>query len=171
MNLDNIFDDHSSAASATRGIISGFLGGLAGTIVKSTVERFLEVRKIDQKAAQIKIIDDLSTKFTGAPFKAGNEALAEQMVNLPLGASVGAVYGYGKREKEDVNFLDGAVLGATTWASTHESTLPLIGLEKSPNKIPVKTQIHELFAHVLFGITTEVVRNYTNKKLREYQES
>ncbi|HET8754264.1 MAG TPA: DUF1440 domain-containing protein, partial [Salinimicrobium sp.] len=57
------------------------------------------------------------------------------------------------------------ILGATTWASTHETTLPLVGLEKSPKDIPIRTQINEIFAHVLYGVTTEVVRAYVNERL------
>lgn len=164
------FGSDSHLSNAARGLISGFLGGLAGAAVKSTVEQFLEVRKIDHKSAQVKIIDDLSTKLTGTPIQEKNEAIAEQLVNFPLGGSVGAAYGYGKREREEVNILDGVVLGASTWASTHESTLPLIGLEKSPEDIPVKTQLHELFAHILFGVTTEVVRSFISDRLKDSEE-
>ena len=163
-------EDESHLSNAARGLISGFLGGLAGSAVKSTVEQFLDVRKVDHTSAQIKIIDDLSTTLTGSPIKTKNEGWAEQLVNVPLGASVGAAYGYSKRDQEEVNIIDGAVLGATTWASTHESTLPMLGLERSPEKIPVKTQLHELFAHVLFGVTTEIVRGFVSHQLREREE-
>ncbi len=88
-------------------------------------------------------------------------------MNVPLGGTVGAIYGYGKRDNEDINLLDGAILGATTWASTHETSLPILGLEKAPDKIPFKIQASELVAHVVFGITTEVVRGYVNDQLRK----
>ena len=156
--------------NATRGLISGLIGGLAGTAVKSTVERFLDVRKVDQKSAQMKIIDDLSVKLTGTPVKTDNEGIAEQLVNIPLSVSVGATYGYGKRDEVETNLMDGVLLGATTWASTHETTLPLVGLEKSPEDIPLKTQISELFSHVLFGVTTEIVRSYVNERLLEREQ-
>lgn len=171
MNLDDLFDRASSEGNTTRGLVSGLIGGLAGTAVKAAVERFLDVRKIDQKTAQMKIIDDLSTKITGSPVNTGNEGIAEQLVRIPLGVSVGAAYGYSKKDETEANILDGAVLGATTWASTHESTLPLIGLQKSDKEIPVKTQLQELFSHVLFGITTEVVRSYVNERLKEREDS
>ena len=166
MSLQSFFEKDSFPSNTSRGIISGFIGGLAGSAVKSVVEQFLQVRKIDQRSAQIKIMDNFSKKLVGTPIKIENEAIVEQLVNVPLGGTVGAVYGYGKRDKEDVNMLDGAMLGATTWFSTHETSLPLMGLEKSPEKIPLKTQASELLAHVVFGITTEVVRGYVNKRLK-----
>lgn len=171
MDLDTFLDNDPGEGNATRGLISGLIGGLAGTAVKSTVERFLDVRKIDQKSAQLKIIDNLSTKLTGTPIKTSNEGIAEQLVNIPLGVSVGAAYGYGKRDQTDTNIMDGALLGATTWASTHETTLPLVGLEESADEIPIRTQISELFAHVLFGVTTEIVRSYVNERLLEREHS
>lgn len=166
MKLDNFFQQNSFASSTTRGLIAGFLGGLAGTAVKSLVETFLPVRKIEQRSAQIKILDDLSTRITGTPISIQNEALAEQLVNFPVGATLGAAYGYGKKDKDEYNISDGVILGASTWVTTHETSLPFLGLEPKPTDIPVRMQINELVAHVLFGITTEVVRNLVNKKLR-----
>lgn len=165
--MDKFLSDDHGDGNATRGLISGLIGGLAGTAVKAAVERFLEVREVDNKTAQMKILDDLSNKLTGNTIDVENEGLAEQIVNIPLGVSVGAAYGYGKRDQTETNLLDGAMLGATTWASTHESTLPLVGIEKSDEDIPIKTQLSELFSHVLFGVTTEVVRSYVNEKLIE----
>ena len=84
MKLDKFFQSDSFASSTSRGLISGVIGGLAGTVVKSLVEEFLPVRKIEHKSAQIKIVDDLSTKLTGSPISVENEALAEQLVNIPI---------------------------------------------------------------------------------------
>jgi putative membrane protein len=170
MSLQSFFEKDSFPSNTARGLISGFIGGLAGSAMKSVVEQFVHVRKIDQQSAQIKIMDNFSKKLLGSPIKLENEAIVEQLVNVPLGGTVGAIYGYGKRDKEDVNMLDGAMLGATTWASTHETSLPLMGLEKSPEKVPLKIQASELFAHVVFGLTTEVVRGYVNKRLKGDEE-
>lgn len=167
MNLKNLFDQDSFPSNASRGILAGLIGGLAGSALKSTVERFLQVRKIDEKSAQIKVMDQLAVKFTGTPVKLENEAIAEQLVNIPLGGTIGAIYGYGKRNDAETKPLDGVILGGTTWASTHETSLPLLGLDRSPDKIPLKTQAHELLAHVLFGVTTEIVRGYVNEKLKQ----
>ncbi|HET8753673.1 MAG TPA: DUF1440 domain-containing protein, partial [Salinimicrobium sp.] len=103
MNLEKFFQSDSTTSHTTRGILSGLVGGLAGTAVKSSVERFLDVRKIDHKSAQMKIIDELSTQITGSPMNIENEGLAEQLVNVPLGLSVGAAYGYGKKDEIDAN--------------------------------------------------------------------
>lgn len=166
MKLDHFFQQNSFASSTSRGLISGFLGGLAGTAVKTLVETFLPVRKIEQRSAQIKILDDLSTKITGTPISIQNEAIAEQLVNFPIGATLGAAYGYGKKDKDIYNISDGVILGASTWVSTHETSLPILGLEPKPTDVPIKMQINELLAHVLYGITTEIVRNAVNKQLK-----
>ncbi len=169
MSLTSFFEKDSFPASATRGLLAGFVGGLIGSAVKSSVERFLPVRKIDERSAQIKVMDDLAMKVTGTPIKLENEKIVEQLVNIPLGATVGAAYGYGKRHKENISLLDGVILGGTTWASTHETSLPLLGMERSPKKIPVKTQASELLVHVIFGITTEVVRGYIDERLKKHE--
>jgi putative membrane protein len=170
MSLSSFFEKDSFPSNASRGLLAGFVGGLVGSAVKSTVERFLEVRKIDQKSAQVKMVNQLAKKVTGTPIKIANEGIAEQLVNIPLGATVGAAYGYGKKDSHEINILDGIILGGTTWASTHETTLPMIGVEKSPDKIPIKTQASELLAHVIFGVTTEIVRGIVNDSLHPKHE-
>ena len=170
MSLNTFFQKDTFPSSASRGIIAGFVGGLVGSALKSGVERFLQVRKIDERSAQIKMMDKFSEKLTGTPIKLENEAIVEQLVNIPLGATVGAAYGYGKRDNDKITLLDGMILGGTTWASTHETSLPLLGLDRSPKEIPMKTQIHELFSHVIFGVTTEIVRGYINERLRRHEE-
>lgn len=171
MNLDTFLKKDSYMSNTSRGLISGFVGGLAGTAVKSLIEHFLPVRKIEQKSAQLRIVDDLSMKITGTPVSVENEELAEQLVNFPFGASIGAAYGYGKKDKDVMNIADGLIFGATTWVSTHETSLPLVGLESKPSDIPIKMQANELFAHVAFGITTEIVRSLINERMKRAQNN
>lgn len=167
MSVNTFFQKDSYMSNTGRALIAGFVGGLAGTAVKSMIEQFLPVRKIQQRSAQIKIMDDLSTKITGTPISIQNEALAEQLVNIPVGGSLGAAYGYGKKDRFGLKPMDGIIFGATTWATTHETSLPILGLEPKPTNIPIRMQLNELFAHVAFGVTTELVRHYIDKQLKE----
>ena len=82
MSVANFFQKDSYVSNTSRSVISGFIGGLAGTAVKTLIEQVLPVREIDQKSSQMKIVDDLSTKITGSPVSTHNEALAEQLVNI-----------------------------------------------------------------------------------------
>lgn len=163
----SFFQRNTFTSSTSRSLIAGVAGGLAGTAVKSLIEKFLKVRKVEQRSAQIKIVDELSTKITGSPISVHNEALAEQLVNFPVGISIGAAYGYGKKKKDKLNIRDGIILGSSTWVSTHETSLPLMGLKEKPTDIPIGLQINELFAHVMFGVTTELVRDYVNRRLKK----
>ena len=167
MSVSTFLQKDNYMSNTSRSLISGFVGGLAGSAVKSLIEQFLPVRKIEQRSAQIKIVDELSTKITGTPVSVQNEALAEQLVNIPMGGSLGAAYGYGKKNRLGLKPMDGIIFGATTWASTHETSLPILGLEPKPTDIPIRMQMNELFAHVAFGVTTELVRHYVEKQFRE----
>lgn len=154
------------SSNISRGLLSGIAGGLAGTVVKSVIEKFLPVRKPNTRSAQVKLVDDLSLKVTGERISESNHELAEQLVNIPFGASLGATYGYAKRDNLATNVIEGAVFGASTWIGTHETSLPLLGLEDEPKDIPVKLQTNELLAHLAFGITTEIVRSLVIRKLK-----
>lgn len=157
----------SLASNVSRGLLSGVIGGLAGTLVKTAIEKFLPVRKPNTRSAQLKLVDDLSVKVTGDRISENNKELAEQLVNIPFGASLGATYGYAKRDNLKPNIFEGAVFGASTWIGTHETSLPMLGLKDEPTEIPVKLQANELFAHLAFGITTELVRSYVVRRLRD----
>ncbi|WP_031427199.1 DUF1440 domain-containing protein [Flavimarina sp. Hel_I_48] len=166
-NIEAWLEKDTLASNVSRGLISGVLGGLAGTMVKVAIEQVLPVRRPDTKSAQLKMVDELSVVVTGEPISANNKELAEQFVNFPFGASIGATYGYGKRDDMETSLFDGAMLGASTWVGTHETSLPMLGLKEKPEDIPMKLQANELIAHVAFGLTAEVVRAFVARKLRE----
>ena len=155
------------AANVSRGLISGVLGGLAGTAVKTAIERLLPVRRPNTRSAQQKMVDELSVKVTGERISESNKDLAAQLVNVPFGASLGATYGYAKRDKPETNLFEGALFGASTWIGTHETSLPILGLKDEPQDIPVKLQANELLAHLAFGVTTEVVRSLIARRLKD----
>jgi len=128
--------------------------------------------KIEKISNNVELIILPEMFTTGFSMNAENlaeetEALAEQLVNIPMGGSLGAAYGYGKKERYGLKPMDGIVFGATTWASTHETSLPILGLEPKPTEVPMRMQMNELFAHVAFGVVTEVVRHYVDKLIRE----
>ncbi len=129
MSVHTFFQKDSYLSNTSRSVIAGFIGGLAGTAVKGLIEQFLPVRKDEDRSAQIKIVDDISTKITGTPISTQNEALAEQLVNISFGGSLGAAYSYGKKHRYGLRPVDGVIFGMTTWTTTHETSLPLLGLE------------------------------------------
>ncbi len=163
--LSNWLEKDTLSSTATRGVIAGVLGGLAGTIVKSAIESILPVRRPDTTSAQLKLVDNISTKLTGEPVSASNRDLAEQLVNIPIGLSLGASLGYAKKDRPETNLVEGALFGTTAYLATHETSLPMMGLEESPEDIPVKLQANEFLAHVAFGVTAELVRGWVARRL------
>ena len=163
--LANWLEKDNLSSTVTRGVISGVLGGLAGTIVKSAIEKVLPVRRPDTTSAQLKLVDNISTKLTGEPVSASNRELAEQLVNIPIGVSLGASLGYAKKDRPETNLVEGALFGTTAYLATHETSLPLMGLEEAPEDIPVRLQANEFLAHVAFGITAELVRGFIARRL------
>ena len=104
-SLEAWLEKDTFTSNVSRGLISGLLGGIAGTVVKSAIEKVLPVRKPNTRSAQLKMVDDLSVKLTGDRISSSNQELAEQLVNIPFGASLGATYGYAKRDKLETNIF------------------------------------------------------------------
>lgn len=165
--LPDWLEKENITSTVTRGLITGILGGIAGTIVKTAIERVLPVRTPNTESAQLNLVDSISEQLTGEPISKSNRELSEQLVNIPVGIALGASLGYAKRDRSETNLVEGALFGTTAYLATHETSLPLLGLEDEPKDIPVKLQANELLAHVAFGITTELIRGWAARRLED----
>ena len=61
MFLEHLKSNPTINNKTTRSLIAGAIGGLAGGAVKGLVEYFLPVREAENRSAQLKILDHLST--------------------------------------------------------------------------------------------------------------
>lgn len=165
--IEAILEKDRLPVNISRGLISGILGGIAGTLVKSAIEKILPVRKPDTSSAHLKMMDDLSVQVTGERISESNRQLTAELIHIPFGAGLGATYGYAKRDDYSANLTEGALFGASTWVGTHETSLPMLGLKENPQDIPLKLQLNELLAHIAFGVTTEIVRSAVARRLRD----
>ncbi len=84
------------------------------------------------------------------------------MVHYLFGAAVGAAYG-AAAEKLPVNKVAGVPFGAAVWATADELALPAAGLAGSFQEYPASVHFKALATHIVYGITTEMVRRGMRK--------
>jgi hypothetical protein len=83
---------------------------------------------------------------------------AGSVVHSAYGAALGAPYGLTVEEWRAARSGEGAVFGAAVWLGSDEIAVPALKLAKSPRAYPLKVHANALASHVVYGVTTELVR-------------
>jgi hypothetical protein len=84
--------------------------------------------------------------------------VAGPAVHYAMGAVSGAVYGAAAELAPAVSLGAGLPFGAAVWLLADEVAVPAFGLSKSPREYPPEVHAQALGAHLVYGLTTDVVR-------------
>jgi uncharacterized membrane protein YagU involved in acid resistance len=71
-----------------------------------------------------------------------------------MGALYGALWEVSPRTRQ----MGGAAFGTAVWAAADEVAVPLMGLSRPTTEHPPARHAHAFAAHIVYGVTTEVVR-------------
>jgi putative membrane protein len=83
---------------------------------------------------------------------------AGPIVHYAFGSTMGAVYGALAEVAPVTSAAFGAPFGTALWFGSDEVAVPAFGLSKPPTEYPASTHASALAAHVVYGITTDLVR-------------
>jgi hypothetical protein len=90
-------------------------------------------------------------------------AIAAPAVHYAFGAAMGAVYGALAEVSPPVRALCGSAWGTAVWIGADELAVPALGLSRPDADYPLEAHAQALAAHVVYGVTTEVVRRGLRK--------
>ena len=82
-----------------------------------------------------------------------------------MGVTSGAVYGATVERLPLATIGQGAAFGTMVWGIADEGVVPLAGLSKPPTEYPAKTHASALASHLVYGVTTEMVRRAVRRAL------
>ena len=82
-----------------------------------------------------------------------------------MGATSGALYGAIAEIIPEAKAGFGLPFGAAVWLIADEGILPAAGLSKSPAEYPLSIHAYAFASHLVFGLTTELVRRTVRKAL------
>jgi putative membrane protein len=162
-----------------KGILAGLIGGLVGTIVMTQFQnawsKASEALKSngseqqsrgEEKQRGKQESEDATMKAAGKIARlAGRQLSHEQKKNLgpvvhySFGALQGGVYG-SVIESAGVSggFLPGLIFGASLFAVADEIAVPALGFSGKPTESPLSSHLYGLASHLVYGISTEMVR-------------
>ncbi|MGA9996228.1 MAG: DUF1440 domain-containing protein [Pyrinomonadaceae bacterium] len=84
--------------------------------------------------------------------------VAGAALHYAMGATSGALYGAVAEIIPEVKIAEGIPFGAAVWLIADEGIVPAAGLSKSSTEYPLSIHAYALASHLVFGLTTEVVR-------------
>ena len=86
-------------------------------------------------------------------------------LHYAYGISTGAAYGAAAEFLPVVTKGEGMPYGALVWVAADEGIVPALGLSKSAAEYPLSTHLYALSSHLVYGLTTEVVRRLVRTNL------
>jgi putative membrane protein len=163
----------------TQDLWKGILAGMAGGLVASwTMNQFQAgVKKISEASQQgqaseqgqnsgqqesedatMKVAETISETVADKKLTKEQKKKAGPVVHYAFGTLMGAAYGTASELDSRVRYGAGVPFGTALWIGADELAVPALGLAGSPKEIPVSSHAQYLAAHVVYGLTTEMVR-------------
>jgi len=167
-------DDRNVAA----GILAGVIGGLVGTWAMSEFQgmwsrvidgeepqsaagrhdaRDWQERHEEQNANEI-TAQVIARETINRPLTREELAVAAPAVHYGFGGAVGALYGGLREVSPAIRKLGGSGWGTAVWIGGDEIAMPLLGLADRDKDYPLEAHAQSFAAHIVYGVTTEVVR-------------
>jgi putative membrane protein len=147
--------------SLLKGFVAGAIGGVMGAAAKAVGEAMYPPRTQGQIPPPAVLVN----RMAGRSLTEQEEEVSVQAIHWGFGALAGGLYGALAEYQPAVRGRVGARFGLALFALTHVSALPLMGLTEKPEDQPVREHASEVVTHVIYGVTTELVRRGARKLL------
>ena len=173
----------SSPPSLWKGALAGLVGGAVGTFVKSQAEPVLqdlgerwfppspaekERPGADMQGHPARMppaeLAQEATDEVGVTLSEDQKLVAQGGIHWAFGTSAGVAYGV-LAEVTEAEAGYGVPAALALFAGTHASTLPALGLQASPAKLPAAWWVWEAGSHVVYGLAVELVRRGVRRAL------
>ncbi len=161
-----------------KGVAAGLVGGLVASWTMNQVfaiwskikQSDAEPEQSSQKGANtdpatLKLAKKLSREVLHQEIPKEHIQKAEAAVHYGFGTMMGALYGGLAEYLPQTKAGFGTAFGLGLFATADEIAVPLIGLSGKPTEVPKESHALGLAAHVVYGVTAELVRKGTRRLL------
>jgi putative membrane protein len=150
--------------SLLKGLLAGVAGGLVGSAAKIVAEKLFPPRTDGQPVPPELVVERAAHRAGENPCPASVEA-AGQGLHWGFGTMLGGAYGVAAELTPKVTSWQGSVFGLTVNRIAHEGLLPRMNLVEPVPLQPAQERVSEWVSHVVYGVTTELVRRAVRKRL------
>ena len=159
-----------------KGAVAGAVGGAAGAYTmelfqdwwNSAEQRLAPKRQAhaakdtaekSNEPATVKAADRISKKTLAAEVPVEYKPAAGEAVHYSTGATIGAVYGFVAEILPPARMFHGLLMGTIVWWTADNMAVPAQGLGTRPEQTPPSKHAYALSSHLVYGVTTELVRS------------
>jgi len=132
------------------------------------VARELQERGRDREAddAAVRTAVIVSDRLLGLELaEREKKEMAGAVVHYAFGVATGGLYGAIAELKPATTAGAGLPFGAAVWLIADEIIVPALGLSKPPTEYPPSTHAYSIASHLIYGLTTEIVRREVRRAL------
>lgn len=171
-----------SEASLLKGLVAGVIGGLVASVAMNGFQTLWsklaegdeqsqkkKKKKSQQKEgggdATVKAAEAISEGVFDHELTKREEKIAGPAVHYAMGATSGAIYGALAELTPLATIGVGLPFGAAVWLVADEVAVPALGLAESPTEVPLSKHAYALTSHIIYGMTTEIVRGVVRRAM------
>jgi putative membrane protein len=174
-------DEPDTQPQLVKGVLAGLIGGLAGTWAMSHAQRLWThafdgdapdsaagrhdardwQERNENKNANELVAQTIGGWMLGRPLTRDELGVAAAVSHYTFGAAAGALYGACIELLPRRRLRSGVGFGTALWITADEVAMPLLGLSEPTTQRPAEMHLQALAAHVVYGVTTELVRRPT----------
>jgi putative membrane protein len=169
-----------------KGIAAGVAAGLAATWAMSEFQgvwsrvvhgrepasaggrhdaRDWQERNEDQNANEV-VAQKIAAQTIARPLTDDELRVAAPAVHYTFGAVMGGLYGgLAETAPAPTSVATGAAYGTLIWIGSDEIAVPLLGLSKPGVTYPFEAHLQSWATHLVYGVTTELVRRAVRKAI------
>ncbi len=150
-----------------KGAIAGLIGGLVASFVMGEFQTLVSAlseeekkpkKKKEDEPANVKTAEAISENVFDHQLKKSEKEPAGEAVHYAMGATSGLIYGIASEIAPVTTVGLGIPFGAAVWLAADDVIIPALGLAKSATEYPLSTHAYALSSHLVYGLTTDLVR-------------
>jgi putative membrane protein len=153
--FQSLFNQEPSGKERGHGAQSQQQGSPPHGVARELRERGSEEESDD---ATERMASAVSEKVFGHKLREREKEPAGTVAHYAMGVTSGAIYGAAAELLPATTIGAGAPFGAAVWLIADEFLVPKLGLSKPPREYPPSTHVYALASHIVYGLTTELVR-------------
>jgi putative membrane protein len=111
------------------------------------------------------LADRVARRLGRGPLPRPVKLRIQNVVHYSFGVMAGAAYGVLAEAFPSLRAGTGTVAGAAVYAAGHGATLPLLGVQEPPWRLPRAAFAWELTSHLVFGMALELSRRVASRIL------
>ena len=153
---------NAEAGDVVKGAVAGLIGGLIASFVMSEFQSLLSALSEEEKKAkkkkEVPANVEAAEEISEAVFDHRLKKSEKEAAGEAMGATSGLIYGAAAEIAPMTTVGLGLPFGAAVWLVADDVVVPAFGLSKSPTQYPFSTHAYALSSHLVYGLTTDLVR-------------